>query len=420
MKRVNGMTLAERNDYHARVSEWCRMQAPILKPRRHDPVSLLQNVIQCSISWNDRECQAWNEGVRLLTALGCNDDTWLPDMLYTKAAKRSIRRMCEALNYVGCKESGTDHQDSIAVALHTNGVKTAAKADLAITHEQADRIVDKYTKKLQEKHSAASAVPVRPKHIDQYIHLLPEKTQERAAKVQGLLRELDNAREKMRLLMGAPQSSPADREMWAKKATAIDKEVKAIYKELDAEWEKIVKSGRVVVDDLGNARVVDVPSAAVEAQTDSHDEPQPAEKEKTDAADGKTAKPKGKVRRGQAALSEEEKADRQAEAKAEKDAEREAKAADREKKELKDIARQSKALEKKIAKMTGEEKAKRLEYLKKWLRDTRTSKSKAHDAQWLLNCRELVKLGGEVTDAIHKAAERYGISTAELEAAVKN
>lgn len=100
--------------------------------------------------------------------------------------------------------------------------------------------------------------PVRPKHIDQYVHLLPRKTQERAAMVKGLLTELDEAREKARLLMEAGEH-PDKIELWARKATRLDSAVKGVYRELDSEWDKLVKQGRVVVDDLGNAYVRPTP-----------------------------------------------------------------------------------------------------------------------------------------------------------------
>ena len=88
------------------------------------------------------------------------------------------------------------------------------------------------------------------------MHLLPKKTQEHAALVQGLYRELDEAREKMRLLAEDSTASPHDREAWAKKATKCDNALRKIFDELDAEWAKLVEEGRVVVDDLGNARVI--------------------------------------------------------------------------------------------------------------------------------------------------------------------
>ena len=100
-------------------------------------------------------------------------------------------------------------------------------------------------------------VPARPKHFDQYAHLLPQKTQERIAKYGPLMRELEETREKERLLMDDATASAADRERVAKHIAAIDKELGAIRREADQEWDKLVQSGRVVVDDLGNARVME-------------------------------------------------------------------------------------------------------------------------------------------------------------------
>ena len=109
-------------------------------------------------------------------------------------------------------------------------------------------------------------VPPRPRHIDQYVHLLPQKTQEHAAQVKQLYDELDLAREKMRLLMDDKTASPADREAWAKKATNLDNRLKKIFIELDREWNKLVEKGRVVVDDLGNARVVEAAGEETEPE----------------------------------------------------------------------------------------------------------------------------------------------------------
>jgi hypothetical protein len=117
---------------------------------------------------------------------------------------------------------------------------------------------------------------VRPRHIDQYAHLLPEKTQEKAAQYGPLMRELDSAREKLRLLTDDKHSSAKDREAWAKKIAAIDKQVKAIRTELDREWDNLVKKGGVAMDDLGNVRVIEgqsrgqVPGSAT-AGTSPHD-----------------------------------------------------------------------------------------------------------------------------------------------------
>ena len=87
---------------------------------------------------------------------------------------------------------------------------------------------------------------------------MPQKTQERASQVKGLLRDLDDAREKARLLMEAGEH-PDKIELWARKATRLDNALKSIYRELDSEWDKLVKQGRVGVDDLGNAHVKPLP-----------------------------------------------------------------------------------------------------------------------------------------------------------------
>ena len=112
---------------------------------------------------------------------------------------------------------------------------------------------------------------VRPKHIDQYVHLLPKKTQEKAATVRGLLRDLDTARENMRKLMQAGEHSDKMAQ-WARTATNLDEKVKKIYLELDSEWEKLVNTGKVTVDALGNVSVTD--SAATQSQ---HTEPEKPE-----------------------------------------------------------------------------------------------------------------------------------------------
>jgi hypothetical protein len=99
-------------------------------------------------------------------------------------------------------------------------------------------------------------VPARPKHIDQYVHLLPKETQERAAEYGELMRQLGEARDNMQLLMDDDHASAKSREQWAKQATKIDKKIRAIREELDREWEKVAESGRVVIDDLGMAHLV--------------------------------------------------------------------------------------------------------------------------------------------------------------------
>ena len=98
-----------------------------------------------------------------------------------------------------------------------------------------------------------AVVPARPKHIDQYVHLLPKATQERASQYGDLMRQLGEARDNMQLLMDDDHASAKSREQWAKQATKIDKKIRALKEELDREWEKVAESGRVRVDALGNA-----------------------------------------------------------------------------------------------------------------------------------------------------------------------
>ena len=101
LKRVNNMTAVEREEYLSRVGEWLKEQAPLLMPKIEEETARFQNVIQCSVGWNDAECQAWTDGVKLLTAYAATGETWLPDMLYVKAARRSIKRMAEVLGQNG-------------------------------------------------------------------------------------------------------------------------------------------------------------------------------------------------------------------------------------------------------------------------------------------------------------------------------
>ena len=351
LRRVDNMDVADRGAYLNRVGEWLKRQTPMLLRKMDDPTAVFQNAMQCSAGWNDAECAAWNEGARLLTAMVGKADTWLPDMLYTKSAKRAIRQMVEVLrtgsmfNVQGSSDQGRSQGSSASGKTAGQQTKHAAKEEPAEKTRKGTQAVaaapaskpQSTETNLKPQTSNLKPEIVRPKHIDQYVHLLPESTQKKAATVQGLLRDLDVAREKMRLLMDDPKASADSRAQWAKTATKLDEKVKTIYKELDAEWEKLVQSGRVVVDDLGNARVME-PAVAQQGT-------QP-------------------------------------------NAEAEAKAA--------------------------EENAKRIEYLKKWLRDTRTKASDERKEQWEQNCKELLSLGGELTDSIRKAAEVYGVNLDEI------
>ena len=265
LKRYDNMTAGERQAYEKRVGEWLKIGAPLLEAKTGDFEARLQNVLQVSGGWNDQECQAFEEGARLLSALASTGETWLPDMLYVKSAKRAIRRIIEML------------EASVTPLLVVNKTAKADDGNEHVTKEQIQKITEKYgdDKKPADNsfqvcagdgdiaggdhkgETEVSLAPVRPKHIDQYVHLLPQKTQEHAAQLKDLYRGLDDARQKMNLLMDDKTAKADDREAWAKKATSIDNKIRKILDELDAEWAKLVKSGRVVVDDLGNARVVE-------------------------------------------------------------------------------------------------------------------------------------------------------------------
>jgi len=272
LKRYDNMTSQEREEYESRVGQWLSDNADMLAEKGDCFEARMQNVQQVSTSWNDQECLAFEDGVRLLSAMVPTTDTWLPDMLYIKSAKRSIKRMIEILSAV---------TKPVVEVGKTGDVDTASET---VTEEQQQNIIEKYsvdekpekqpdivdsfqgnagdgaiTGDSQNGEAQVDIVPARPKHIDQYVHLLPQKTQEHAALVQGLYRELEEARQKLDLLMNNKTSSAADRETWAKKATKCDNTLRKIFDELDAEWAKLVKAGRVVVDDLGNARVISSP-----------------------------------------------------------------------------------------------------------------------------------------------------------------
>lgn len=394
LKRFDNMDAMEQKEFLGRVGEWCEKHAPALFRHSGEAAAQFQDVIQCSASWNDGDCHVFEEGARLLSALMSVSDTWLPKMLYIKSAKRSIRRMNDILSELAKNEK---YKETIMA----NGRQVLMDGHEERTHEakQAPSIVDTRSSAID-----SSKAVLRPKHIDQYVHLLPQKTQERAATVKGLLRNLDVARENARLLMNDPNAKSDDIARWAKTATAIDDKLKAIYSELDSEWEKLVKSGWVFVDDLGNARIAVHASYPV---TEEKEEPENAESEKVaETAENETAK-----KRGRPALSEAEKADRASER-----AERlkEERAAEKAKRIRSLKPKSERALRKAVGKLAEEEKASRREYLKKWLRDTRTSKSPEHDIQWTDNVRELQLLGVELTESIKRAGEFYGLNIEEM------
>ena len=272
LKRYDNMTAAERQEYLNRVGEWLSAYNQVLAKKGDALEARLQNVLQASVGWNDAECMAFEEGAVLLSALVGVADTKLPELLYAISAKRSIRNMIQLLSLshepYPMGEWGNSLQSSQNVRMQAGTAKETLMQDIKQPVKRGPGRPRKSQTALDGKtaeHKEGKLVfnditPARPKHFDQYAHLLPKKTQERIAKYGPLMRELDEAREKLRLLMNDQTASAADREAWAKRVKAIDKEVGVIKREADVEWDKLAKSGRVVVDDLGVARLLPDPS----------------------------------------------------------------------------------------------------------------------------------------------------------------
>lgn len=256
LKRYDSMTAAERAAYHESVAQWMRSGGKLIGGRVGDISSRMQNVLSVSAVWNAAECQAFEEGARLLTALVGKGETWLPEMLYAKAAARCVKQMNKVLAAI-LNEANIQSEAESPVTPEAAPVKRGPGRPRKVESGK----VKVESGELEVESEEKVVTPARPRHFDQYAHLLPKKTQERIAKYGPLMRGLEDARKSLQLLIGDVTASPADREAWAKRATAIDKELGAIRREADAEWDKLVQSGRVVLDDMGNARVVDCPVA---------------------------------------------------------------------------------------------------------------------------------------------------------------
>ena len=270
LKGYDAMSDGERKDYLKRVGEWLTGDGKRLAAATDRPMAKAQNIMLLSSRWSKDDCMAFYEGTLLLSALAGVADTWLPTQLYAKSAYRAIRQMMTLLSNPDARqEKAPTPQGGGAAAHYNHEPKRAAGAGAGLPQALPSPDVDGRG----DRHLGAGAspqdhqaspedqpglVPVRPRHIDQYVHLMPQKTQERASQVKGLLRDLDDAREKARLLMEAGEH-PDKIELWARKATRLDNALKSIYRELDSEWAKLVKQGRVWVDDLGNAHVKPLP-----------------------------------------------------------------------------------------------------------------------------------------------------------------
>ena len=385
MKRVASMTEAERLDLAKRVGEWLDTSAKLLMSHTNDPLARMQSVMQMGGEWNDAEQEAFMEGARLLTPFMTIADTWLPTMIYTKAARRCILNMIEVLRgNVGKlrivpqsvpdrvpspkpeKTQAKDLQTQLSPkpALPINTTTSTQPTDKSekkvgrprkMTKEEEQAAISAnlfapYENKLANEATSSPIIP-RPKHIDQYAYLLPERTQIRAAQYGPLMRELERARSNMKLLIDDPHAKPSERERWAKTAVKTDNQIAALRRELDAGWANLVDTGRVVVDDMGMAHIIDPETGLIA-------DPKPVVTAPTDDAQEKPKeqpKPKEKPKP-----------------------------------------------------LTPEEKAKRISYLQKWLRDPRATATEERKKQWEENARELLNLGGKLSDAMVKAGEHYG------------
>lgn len=298
LKGIDDMTAEERKAFVGRVGEWLARDGMRLLTLTDRPLARSQNLMTVTTRWTAEDCKAMTDGISLMSAMVAVAETWLPTQIYIKSAYRAIRQVVSVLSEVKSEELGVENllPPSKATAHNTSGrgaaahynqePKRAAGAGAgkpqalptpvgagAVSSPSAKQqgteaaqmgkplpmiktVGTEYDAATDTVRVQCAVVPVRPKHIDQYVHLLPKETQERAAGYGELMRQLGEARDNMQLLMDDDHASAKSREQWAKQATKLDKKIRAIRDELDREWEKVAESGRVVIDDLGMAHLV--------------------------------------------------------------------------------------------------------------------------------------------------------------------
>lgn len=277
LKGYGNMSAEERRAFVGRVGEWLVQDGARLLEITDRPMAKSQSLMTITTRWTAEDCRAMTEGIMLMSALVGVADTWLPTQIYMKSAYRAVRQVYVILNsLVGVGVKGK--ADGLNVTINpitgapmpkTNNTATGQRGAAAPYNQEPKRGAGAGAGKPQalppsvgatsspdSKRQGGEMVPARPRHIDQYVHLLPKATQERAAGYGELMRQLGEARDNMQLLMDDDHASAKSREQWAKQATKIDKKIRAIREELDREWEKVAESGRVVIDDLGMAYVV--------------------------------------------------------------------------------------------------------------------------------------------------------------------
>jgi len=302
LKGYNDMTAEEREAFVGRVGEWLASDGTRLLAITDRPMAKSQNLITISTRWAKEDVAAMDRGISLLSAMVAVAETWLPSQIYMKSAYRAVRQVVgvlmesakgqvNGLNLLVNPATGAPMPMTNNAATGQRGKATGqalpssvgATASPGSKRQGGEGITAKQTKKEYQpipavapirnlsaiSHQPSSGmVPARPKHIDQYVHLLPKATQERAAEYGELMRQLGEARDNMQLLMDDDHASAKSREQWAKQATKIDKKIRAIRDELDREWEKVAESGRVVIDDLGMAHLVSTPQCNVAQNED--------------------------------------------------------------------------------------------------------------------------------------------------------
>lgn len=316
LKGIDNMTAEERKAFVGRVGEWLASDGARLLALTDRPMAKSQSLMTITTRWTAEDAKAVTDGIMLMSALVGVADTWLPTQIYMKSAYRAIRQVVSVLSEVSDFKFQVSGEFSTAPELPAVGAKVITrgngktsekaarlqgkgwqghlqpvpamkklpKAEQMTKHPgfgKGDAIATQQTKKEHQSsaisHQPSSGmVPARPKHIDQYVHLLPKETQERAAGYGELMRQLGEARDNMQLLMDDDHASAKSREQWAKQATKIDKKIRAIRDELDREWEKVVADNRIALDAFGNAYVVEMRNEKGEKRND-------------DAADGAQA-----------------------------------------------------------------------------------------------------------------------------------
>lgn len=279
LTKVDGLNAKERKAYLKRVGEWLQLHSDRLLTMAERPMAKSQNIVRLSSRWSAEDCKALHEGVVLLSALTGQTDTWLPSQLYIVAATRAIKKTVEVLKQFTVHSAQFTVGSNVQKVQGSKNTKSNPNNQNTPKPQSSKGSKEKVLPSLQG--GAEGRLPVRPKHIDQYVHLLPQATQERASHYRELMQQMDEARENLRLLMNDPKASAQSREQWAKTITRLDKQIGNINRELDREWDKVVAEGRVIVDDLGNARVKSeaVQSNQSNPNTQSN-QPDPADKKK--------------------------------------------------------------------------------------------------------------------------------------------